>query len=171
MTFIISHFLQDRIQVHLSGVLWLGLSQDCNQGVAQGFRHLKAQLGERIPSRLTRGCWQTSASHWLLTGVISSLPMRWISPQEGHNMVAGFQQRNQVRTGERRHSLISKVTSHYFDHLPLVRIKSLGSSHAQGKGMTQGCEFQRSSQRLLYHPSWIAQTTTSQFPSLQNEDK
>lgn len=44
-TFIISHFLQDRGWVQLNWVLWLGLSQDCGQGVGQSFSQLKAQCG------------------------------------------------------------------------------------------------------------------------------
>lgn len=43
-----------------------------------------------------------------------------------------------MRKGERGHSVISEVTSPCLDHLPFMRIKSLGPSHAQGEGMTQG---------------------------------
>lgn len=123
-----------------------GLSQGCNQGMDEGFSHLKAHTGGGSVSKArSRGFWQVSGPHGLLTRDIISMP-RGLLHRAFNSIAARAPQSLPAREQEREskmevtksfRNLISEVPAHVFCCIVFMRSEALGPANTQWERIKQ----------------------------------
>lgn len=115
------------------------LTQGCHEGAGQDCSHPRLSWKRICLRDHAGGCWQTLGSHWLLAEDTSFLQL---GPLHG----AADNRETQQGRSQTFNNLILGMTSiifaiqkwcHKFDGS-----NSLGPAYIQGKGVTEGCDFQ-----------------------------